>query len=122
MPKVHGRTPDNIFGALASGTGKPGTTKPHHAGRAKYTSPDQKLALKKCDDVVASLTRALASKKLPAELKGLKVSVDTLGDFPYVAVKKGRVPLFDRQSEIDSLRRLLPASLRGVPMGDVSPY
>jgi hypothetical protein len=122
MPKVHGRTPDNIYDALASGSGKSTPAKPAHAGRAKYTSADQKKALKQCDDVVATLTRVLASTKAPADLKKLKVSVDTLGDFPYVSVKKGSVPLFDRQSEIDGLRKLLPASLRGVPLGDVSPY
>lgn len=118
---------DNIWDALASGGSKPppGGWKPPKTDRSKYTSPDQKAALKQCDDVVASLKKALAGRNVPPELKGIKpkdVSVDTLGDFPYVTVKKDGRPLFDRQSEIGALRALLPASLKRVPIGDVSPY
>jgi hypothetical protein len=97
-----------------------------HTGRAKYTSPDQKLALAQCDSVVARLKAVIveAAAKDPL-LKGIKASgitVDTLMDFPSVAVKKNGQLLFDRQDEIAALRKLLPAKLRDVPMGDISPY
>jgi hypothetical protein len=136
MPRVTQRAPvpprpnkpvDNIWDAIASGGSKPpkGGWKPPSTDRAKYTQPAQKAALKQCDDVVGALKKALAGKSLPPELKGIKpkdVSVDTLGDFPYVTVKKNGQPLFDRQPEVDGLRKLLPAALRRVPIGDVSPF
>jgi len=118
--------PDNIWDALASGSGrKPAGWKPPSTDRSKYTSPAQKAALKQCDAVVTALKKALAAKNLPEGLKGIRpkdVSVDTLGDFPYVTVKKNGSALFDRNSQVDALRKLLPATLRRVPIGDVSPF
>ncbi len=118
--------PDNTWDALASGSGrKPAGWKPPSTDRSKYTSPAQKAALKQCDAVVTSLKKALAAKNLPEGLKGLRpkdVSVDLLGAFPYVTVKKNGSPLFDRNSEVEALRKLLPATLRRVPIGDVSPF
>ncbi len=96
------------------------------SGRAKYVTPDQKKALAQCDAVVKALRTAItaAAKKNPllAGITAKGITVDTLGDFPFVAVKKNGQPLFDRQFEIDALRKLLPASLKRVPMGEISPY
>ncbi|MBE2252997.1 MAG: hypothetical protein IAE78_25925 [Myxococcus sp.] len=137
MPKVTSRAPaqppkpkviDDIWSALEnSGPVKPppGGWKPARAGRAKYKSADQKAALQRCDDTVAALKKALAKKDLPAAFKGLKpkdVSVDTLGDFPYVTIKKNGRPMFDREVDLMGLRKLLPPELKRVPIGDTSPF
>lgn len=123
------RQPDNIWDALSTPASKPAPgwkPKPAATGRAKYTSADQKKALAECDAVVKALKAGLAEavKKNP-QLKGItsrSITVDTLGDFPYVAVKKNGVPLTDRHFEVDALRKTLPANLRRVPIGDISPF
>lgn len=119
--------PRDIWDALETPSAPPpGGWKPRSTSRTKYTSPAQKAALQRCDDVVATLKKAIsAAAKANPELKGItarSITVDTLGDFPYVAVKKSGRPLTDRSPELSALRALLPAELRRVPMGDVSPF
>ena len=134
MPKVTNRAPaqppkpkvvNNIWDAISNSgpvEPPPGGWKPNRTDRAKYVTADQKAALKQCDDVVAALKKALAKKDLPDAFKGLKVSVDTGGDFPSVNVKKNGRPLFDREVSLMGLRTLLPAELKRVPIGDTSPF
>ena len=126
QPARSGR-PRDIWDALNTPSKPPpGGWKPANTSRTKYKSADQKAALQKCDDVVAALRKAIGeAAKTNPKLKGItarSITVDTLGDFPYVAVKKGSQPLTDRSFELNALRALLPVELRRVPMGDVSPF
>jgi hypothetical protein len=121
MPRITGTRPQ-----VATPKPKPAApAKPAATGRAKYVTPDQIKTLKQCDAAVAAIVKGLATTHDPL-LKGIKakdVTVDTLGDFPYVTVKKNGKTLFDRQEEVGALYKLLPISLRrGVSIGDVSPY
>ena len=118
--------PRDIWDALSTPTQGGGRTGRTRVDLNKLSST-QRESLARCEAVVTSLQAYVGANaaRLPEDLKGLKakdITVKWGGDFPYVGVKLNGTPLTDRHFELDTLRKMLPRALQGVPMGDVSPF